>query len=207
VETIDSNEELKEAVDDPEALLERVSHQSGPAAKKAMGDEGEPKEKAKKEAEKAKKETEAEEEKTKKEAEAEKAKAKKEAEAKKEVEAKKEEWQILSELKANTGFANWSKNTDGWDTLEEHHDPGKCAGVTTSLGKITWIDLNNSNLMGGESHAHTQSRTTMRRLTLFVSCSQSCPSRSGASRRWRDCSFTTTRRSKSCRRRSARCRS
>jgi hypothetical protein len=34
LETIDSIEELREAVDDPEALLERVSRASGPAAKK-----------------------------------------------------------------------------------------------------------------------------------------------------------------------------
>jgi hypothetical protein len=104
VETIDSNEELKEAVDDPRALLELAAEVA-----RAL---------------------------------------------------RVEEWQILSELKANTGFANWSKNTDGWDTLEEHHDPGKCAGVTImESGKITHIILTNSNLMGGESHVASPTKS------------------------------------------------
>jgi hypothetical protein len=59
-----------------------------------------------------------------------------------------EEWRVLAELRDTTGFANWRKNKDGWDTLEEHHDPSRCAGVTMESGKITGIDLNNSNLMG-----------------------------------------------------------
>jgi hypothetical protein len=71
-----------------------------------------------------------------------------------------EEWRVLAELRDATGFANWSANKDGWGTLEEHHDPSRCAGVTISWrwrragSKITEIDLENSNLMGGESHVH-----------------------------------------------------
>jgi hypothetical protein len=61
------------------------------------------------------------------------------------------EWQVLVELRYNTGFANWSGNKDGWDTLEEHHDPSRCGGVTMESGKITKIDLSDSNLAGGES--------------------------------------------------------
>ena len=54
-----------------------------------------------------------------------------------------------------TDFANWSKNKDGWDTLEEHCDPSRCAGVTMESGKITKIELPSSNLSGGEfSLAH-----------------------------------------------------
>ena len=62
-----------------------------------------------------------------------------------------EEWQVLVELRDNTGFANWSDNKDGWDTLEEHHDPSRCGGVTMESGKITKIELGYSNLAGGES--------------------------------------------------------
>jgi hypothetical protein len=63
-----------------------------------------------------------------------------------------EEWQILVELRDATEFASWSQNKEGWDTLEEHHDPSRCAGVTMESGKITKIGLNSSDLMGGESH-------------------------------------------------------
>jgi hypothetical protein len=66
-------------------------------------------------------------------------------------EEKEEEWQVLAELRDHTGFANWSKNTGGWGTLEEHRDPSRCAGVTVESGKITKIDLDDSNLVGGES--------------------------------------------------------
>jgi hypothetical protein len=84
-------------------------------------------------------------------------------------------WQILVELRDHTGFADWSDNTDGWDTLEEHRDPSQCAGVTmddddakewnyvsrrfetedglpyTSVnGEITEIELSDSNLAGGK---------------------------------------------------------
>jgi hypothetical protein len=65
-----------------------------------------------------------------------------------------EEWRVLAELRDATGFANWTKNKDGWGTLEEHHDPSRCAGVTMESGKITGIDLVGSSLMGGESHVH-----------------------------------------------------
>ena len=54
------------------------------------------------------------------------------------------------DIRVATDFANWSKNKDGWDTLEEHHDPSRCAGVTMESGTITKIDLGNSNLSGGE---------------------------------------------------------
>jgi hypothetical protein len=71
-----------------------------------------------------------------------------------------EEWRVLAELRDATGFAYWSANKlnddleDGWGTLEEHHDPSRCAGVTMESGKITKIELINSNLAGGESHIH-----------------------------------------------------
>ena len=61
-----------------------------------------------------------------------------------------EEWQILAELRDATVFANWSRNKGGWDTLEEHHDPSRCAGVTMDGGRITEIGLEDSNLNGGE---------------------------------------------------------
>ena len=62
-----------------------------------------------------------------------------------------EEWQILAELRDATKFTSWSKNKEGWGTLEEHHDPSRCAGVTVDdSGKITKINLNSSNLAGGE---------------------------------------------------------
>jgi hypothetical protein len=70
-------------------------------------------------------------------------------------EGKLEEWQVLAELRDSTGFANWrSLNKGGWDTLEEHRDPSRCAGVTTERGEITQfklvstINLGNSNLSG-----------------------------------------------------------
>jgi hypothetical protein len=63
-----------------------------------------------------------------------------------------EEWQILAELRDATKFASWSKNKEGWDTLEEHRDPNRCAGVTMNwYGKITEIDLSESNLADGGS--------------------------------------------------------
>jgi hypothetical protein len=62
-----------------------------------------------------------------------------------------EEWQILVEMRDAAGYADWTCNTEGWGTLEEHKDPSRCAGVTTESGKITKIDLSNSNLAGGES--------------------------------------------------------
>jgi hypothetical protein len=75
-----------------------------------------------------------------------------------------EEWQVLAELRDATDFANWSRNKGGWDTLEAHHDPSRCAGATmesvlkgivvlswtATSRKITEIDLNNSNLSGGK---------------------------------------------------------
>jgi hypothetical protein len=61
-----------------------------------------------------------------------------------------EEWQVLVDIRDATDFANWSKNKGGWDTLEEHHDPSRCAGVTMESGTITKINLVNSNLNGGE---------------------------------------------------------
>jgi hypothetical protein len=57
---------------------------------------------------------------------------------------------VLAELRDATDFANWSKNKYGWDTLEEHHDPSQCAGVTME-SRITKIALSYSNLRGGES--------------------------------------------------------
>jgi hypothetical protein len=66
-----------------------------------------------------------------------------------------EEWQVLVDIRYATDFANWSKNKDGWDTLEEHCDPSRCAGVTMKSGTITEIELSSSNLNGGEfSLAH-----------------------------------------------------
>jgi hypothetical protein len=62
-----------------------------------------------------------------------------------------EEWQLLAELRDATEFASWSKNKEDWGTLEEHHDPSRCAGVTMQSGKITKIDMSASNLAGGES--------------------------------------------------------
>jgi hypothetical protein len=62
-----------------------------------------------------------------------------------------EEWQILVEMRDDTGYADWTENRKGWDTLEEHKDPSQCAGVTVKSGKITKIDLRDSNLAGGES--------------------------------------------------------
>jgi hypothetical protein len=56
----------------------------------------------------------------------------------------------LAELRDATDFANWSMNKDGWDTLEEHHDPSRCEGVTMDSGTITEIGLEHSNLNGGE---------------------------------------------------------
>jgi hypothetical protein len=84
-------------------------------------------------------------------------KAKQEAEAKEErakQTAEVEElgaWQVLAELRDHTGYAEWSKNKEGWGALEEHRDPSRCAGVTMESGEITEIDLNSSNLAGGES--------------------------------------------------------
>ena len=60
----------------------------------------------------------------------------------------------MAELRDATKFTSWSKNKEGWGTLEEHHDPSRCAGVTMESGKITMINLSKSNLMGGESHVH-----------------------------------------------------
>ena len=57
----------------------------------------------------------------------------------------------MAELRDGTGFANWSKNKEGWGALEEHRDPSRCAGVTMESGEITKIDLTRSNLAGGES--------------------------------------------------------
>jgi hypothetical protein len=62
-----------------------------------------------------------------------------------------EEWQILVKMRDATGYADWTRNTEGWDTLEEHKDPSRCAGVTIESGKITKINLNSANLTGGES--------------------------------------------------------
>jgi hypothetical protein len=59
-----------------------------------------------------------------------------------------EDWQILVKLRDDTGYAGWTRNTEGWDTLEEHKDPSRCAGVIIESGKITKIDLSNSNLAG-----------------------------------------------------------
>jgi hypothetical protein len=60
------------------------------------------------------------------------------------------EWQVLVGIRDATDFANWSKNKGGWDTLEAHCDPSRCAGVTMESGKITKIELSASNLSGGE---------------------------------------------------------
>jgi hypothetical protein len=61
----------------------------------------------------------------------------------------------LVDIRDATDFANWSKNKDGWDTLEEHCDPSRCAGVTMESGTITKISLPSSNLNGNEfSLAH-----------------------------------------------------
>jgi hypothetical protein len=72
----------------------------------------------------------------------------------------------LAELRDATNFARWLKNKEGWDTLEEHCDPRRCAGVTMTgsplstvmvesgmfnTGNITEINLASSNLVGGES--------------------------------------------------------
>jgi hypothetical protein len=62
-----------------------------------------------------------------------------------------EEWQILVKMRDDTGYADWTRNTEGWDTLEEHKDPSRCAGVTMESGKIAEINLSDSNLAGGES--------------------------------------------------------
>jgi hypothetical protein len=62
-----------------------------------------------------------------------------------------EEWKILVEIRDDAGIADWTENTEGWDALEEHKDPSRCAGVTMESGKITEIALGNSNLAGGES--------------------------------------------------------
>jgi hypothetical protein len=61
-----------------------------------------------------------------------------------------EEWKILVEMRDAAGYAYWTRNTEGWDTPDEHKDPRRCAGVTIESGKITKIDLSNSNLAGGE---------------------------------------------------------
>ena len=60
------------------------------------------------------------------------------------------EWKVLVNIRDATDFANWSKNKDGWDTLEEHCDPSRCAGVTMESGSITMFRLPSSNLNGGE---------------------------------------------------------
>jgi hypothetical protein len=62
-----------------------------------------------------------------------------------------EEWQILVEMRDAAGYAGWTRNTEGWDALEEHTDPSRCAGVTIESGNITQINLTDSNLAGGES--------------------------------------------------------
>jgi hypothetical protein len=63
-------------------------------------------------------------------------------------------WQVLAELRDHTGFANWSKNKEGWGTLEDHRDPSQCAGVTVNnSGEITKIDLGMRNLAGGKPPA------------------------------------------------------
>ena len=57
----------------------------------------------------------------------------------------------MADIRVATDFANWSQNKDGWDTLEEHHDPSRCGGVTMESGKITKIEISSSDLTGGES--------------------------------------------------------
>ena len=74
------------------------------------------------------------------------------------------------DIRDATDFVNWSKNKDGWDTLEEHCDPSRCAGVTMpnrglidlESGTVTEIKLARSNLNGDEfSLAHmARYRTT-----------------------------------------------
>ena len=59
-----------------------------------------------------------------------------------------EEWQILVEMRDAAGYADWTRNTKGWDTLEEHKDPSRCAGVTIESGKITTIELSFCALSG-----------------------------------------------------------
>jgi hypothetical protein len=59
-----------------------------------------------------------------------------------------EEWKILVEMRDATGFADWTCNEEGWGTLEEHKDPSRCEGVTIESGKITKIELCESNLAG-----------------------------------------------------------
>jgi hypothetical protein len=61
------------------------------------------------------------------------------------------EWKVLVDIREATNFANWSENKGGWYTLEEHHDPSRCGGVTMESGKTTKIDWDFSTLTGGES--------------------------------------------------------
>jgi hypothetical protein len=59
------------------------------------------------------------------------------------------EWGSLVNLRNLTGFPNWTKNKEGWATLEEHRDPNRCAGVDSdACGQITGVCLAASNLAG-----------------------------------------------------------
>jgi hypothetical protein len=80
------------------------------------------------------------------------------------------EWRILVTLRDATNYATWSKHTEGWDTLEDHQDPGCCAGVLVDsvTGKVTEIDLFASNLSGGESRvSHVRSRSDATKFHFF----------------------------------------
>ena len=66
-----------------------------------------------------------------------------------------EEWRFLVELRDGTGYAGWK--AEGWDTLEEHKDPGQCSGITVDAsGKITEINLCRENLTGKKTTSSHQ---------------------------------------------------
>jgi hypothetical protein len=64
------------------------------------------------------------------------------------------EWQVLIEVRDAMGWGSWSKNKRGWNALEEHNDPSRCAGVIVGEdGNIVEINLSRTGLTGGE-YAH-----------------------------------------------------
>ena len=60
------------------------------------------------------------------------------------------EWEILLRFRDAMGYAEWSRNKEGWGTLGVHQDPSRCAGITVdeATGKVVELDLCNTNLNG-----------------------------------------------------------
>jgi hypothetical protein len=59
------------------------------------------------------------------------------------------EWQALVEVRDALNYEGWTKNKGRWDTLEEHNDPRRCAGVAVGEGgNIIKIDLESTGMRG-----------------------------------------------------------